>query len=63
MSCQEARAMKLFLPLLVLAAAHAARAHDGHGQTALSHWHASDVLGFILAAAVAAGILWWRGRK
>jgi urease subunit beta len=47
MSCQEARAMKLFLPLLVLAAAHAARAHDGHGQTALSHWHASDVLGFI----------------
>ena len=55
--------MRLFLPLLALAAAHAARAHEGHGQAGASQWHASDVLGFILIAAVATGIVWWRGRK
>ena len=43
--------------------AHAARAHEGHGLAGASHWHASDVLGFILIAAVATGIVWWRGRK
>ena len=55
--------MRLLLPLLTLAAAHAAHAHEGHGLDGASHWHASDVLGFILVAAVAAGIVWWRGRK
>ncbi len=55
--------MRLFLPLLILAAAHAARAHEGHGLPGPSHWHASDALGFIVAAVMAAGIFWWRGRK
>ena len=55
--------MRLFLPMLAIAAAHAARAHEGHGLPGPSHWHASDVLGFVALAAIVAGIAWWRGRK
>ena len=55
--------MRLTLPLLALAAVHSAHAHEGHGLPGSSHWHASDVLGFVLIAAVAAAIVWWRGRK
>jgi len=39
-----------------------AAAHEGHG-LANPHWHASDLLGPLLLVAVAAGALWWRGRK
>jgi hypothetical protein len=56
-------AMRFFLPLLILAAAHAARAHEGHGLPGPSHWHASDVLGFVALAGVVAAIAWWRGKK
>jgi hypothetical protein len=28
-----------------------------------SHWHATDVLGFVLVAAIAAGAAWWIRRK
>ena len=55
--------MRRILPLLALAAAQVAQAHEGHGLPGSSHWHASDVLGFVLIAAVAAGIAWWRRRK
>lgn len=37
-------------------------AHEGHG-FANPHWHASDLFGLLLVAAVAAGVWWWRGRK
>ena len=39
-----------------------AAAHEGHG-FANPHWHASDLFGLLLVAAVAAGVWWWRGRK
>ncbi|WP_128002076.1 hypothetical protein [Piscinibacter defluvii] len=39
-----------------------ATAHEGHG-LANPHWHASDLFGLLLVVAVAAGVLWWRGRK
>ena len=55
--------MRLFLPLLILAAAHAARAHEGHGLPGPSHWHASDALGFVAVVALALGVAWWRGKK
>ena len=35
----------------------AAQAHEGHGFQALSHWHASDALGFVALAAVVA-VVW-----
>ncbi|WP_342129061.1 hypothetical protein [Hydrogenophaga sp. OTU3427] len=40
-----------------------ALAHDGHGLFG-SHWHASDALGFVAVAALAAAFLWFtRGGK
>jgi hypothetical protein len=39
----------------------AALAHDGHGLFG-SHWHATDVLGFVAAGAVVAAAVWF-GRK
>jgi hypothetical protein len=38
-----------------------AHAHDGHGLFA-SHWHATDVLGFI-ALALGLSIAWWMTKK
>ena len=44
--------------------AGAAHAHDGHGLLGSSHWHATDVLGFVLIAlAVAAAVWFGRGGK
>jgi hypothetical protein len=40
----------------------AAQAHEGHGLPGSSHWHATDTLLLIGAAAVAAA-LWWSRRK
>ena len=38
-------------------------AHDGHGLFG-SHWHASDVLGFVGVAVLAAAFVWYtRGGK
>jgi hypothetical protein len=49
--------------LLVLAGLPcAAFAHDGHGLGG-THWHATDVLGFVAVALVAAAAVWWSGRK
>lgn len=40
----------------------AAHAHDGHGLGG-AHWHATDTVGWLAAAAIAAGALWWSRRK
>lgn len=37
-------------------------AHDGHGHTG-SHWHATDVWGFVAVAAALAVALFLGGRK
>ena len=52
---------KLFL-LLTSAIATAAIAHDGHGLGGSAHWHASDALGFVIAAALVAGAVYF-GKK
>ncbi len=44
----------LLLPALALA-------HEGHGLGG-THWHASDVLGFVVGAVVA-GLILWQLRK
>jgi hypothetical protein len=56
-------AMKSLLSLLAGAAAPlVASAHDGHGAAGATHWHATDVLGFVL---VGGAVVWavWRGRR
>ena len=51
----------IFLPLVL---AHgAALAHEGHGFQMLSHWHASDALGFVALAAVVAVVWSYFNRK
>jgi hypothetical protein len=37
-------------------------AHEGPGGPG-SHWHATDVLGFIAATVAVGAMLWWHGRK
>ena len=39
-----------------------ALAHPGHGTDAASHWHATDLWGFVVVAAVGAA-LWFNRRK
>ena len=51
----------IFLPLVL--APGAALAHDGHGLQTLSHWHASDALGRLALAAVAAAAWSFFNRK
>lgn len=46
-----------------LLAVHTAHAHEGHGLPGLSHWHSTDVLGFVVVAALIAGVVWFKGRK
>ncbi len=51
------------LPLYALAAApFATLAHDGHG-LGPGHWHATDVWGFVAAAAVGIAAIWFMRRK
>ena len=57
------RLLHALLPLPLLLAAGAAAAHEGHGMPGTSHWHASDVLGIVLAVLAAAGAWWWIRRK
>ncbi|MCV0437293.1 MAG: hypothetical protein K5880_01570 [Hydrogenophaga sp.] len=56
--------MRPFSTLLIAAlSATSALAHEGHGLFG-SHWHATDALGFIGAAAVIALAIWFTsGRK
>ena len=37
-------------------------AHDGHGLGGITHWHATDVLGFVVAAALVAVAVYF-GKK
>ena len=53
-------APKLLLVTLINLATTAAFAHNGHG-LAGTHWHATDVLGFV-AAALAVGVAVWLSR-
>ena len=46
-----------------LMAVQTAHAHEGHGLPGLSHWHSTDVLGFVVVAALIAGVVWFKGRK
>ncbi len=39
-----------------------AHAHSGHGQAG-SHWHATDLFGFLAGLALVGAVLWWRGRE
>jgi hypothetical protein len=56
--------MKTRLALLALAAPPlCALAHEGHGQPGAFHWHPTDALGFALALAIVAGMVWWSRRK
>jgi hypothetical protein len=37
-------------------------AHEGHGLPGSSHWHVSDVLGFVVALGVIGAMIWLNGR-
>ena len=54
--------MRTAIAWLVLTATSTAFAHEGHGLGSGSHWHASDVWGYIALAAVLA-VTWWAGRR
>jgi hypothetical protein len=43
--------------------AGSAQAHEGHGLPGVSHWHASDAMGYGVLAAVVAAALWSTRRK
>jgi hypothetical protein len=55
--------LRCIAALATVPIAAAAHAHEGHGLGGFSHWHATDVLGFLAALAAAAGLVWWHGRK
>jgi hypothetical protein len=51
---------------LILCAAMAhmpALAHEGHDMPGVSHWHSTDVVGFVALAALIACAIWMKGRK
>jgi len=53
---------KHFAALGGLVGAGLAQAHEGHGPSGWSHWHASDV-GVLLALAAAIGLGLWLSRR
>ena len=55
--------MKHSLTALLAVAAGLAQAHEGHGLPGVSHWHASDSVGYVVLAAVVAAALWSTRRK
>ena len=54
--------MKTISLMLVSAIGTAALAHDGHGLGGSAHWHATDALGFVVAAALIAAAFYF-GQK
>jgi hypothetical protein len=52
--------IKLIAIQAIITPATSIYAHDGHSLTG-SHWHASDVFGFVILAA-AIGLTLWFGR-
>jgi uncharacterized protein HemY len=56
--------MKRFIFLLLpTLASTLASAHEGHGIEGASHYHATDVWGFVALAIVAAVVWWFSGRN
>jgi hypothetical protein len=49
------------LSSLLLGLTAAAQAHEGHGLPGTSHWHSTDVIGYVLAAGIGAAL--WFSRK
>lgn len=47
---------KILLSLLAVSAS-IAQAHKGHGMVS-SHWHATDVMGYVLLALLVGAYLW-----
>jgi hypothetical protein len=58
---KQLRTLPLFLTSAY--AALPAWAHEGHGMPGLTHWHASDVLGFAIIIGLIAAAIWFRGGK
>jgi len=54
---------KHLTPLALLAGSGLASAHETHGLTGASHWHATDALMFVGLGAVVAVSLWLARRK
>ena len=54
--------MKTLTGLVMALTAPLALAHEGHGLTP-PHWHATDVLGFVVLGVVVAAALWASRRK
>jgi hypothetical protein len=54
--------MKKVTCMLMSAIGTAAFAHDGHGLGISAHWHATDTLGFVVAAALIA-VAFYFGKK
>ena len=52
----------LTISLALTQLANTAMAHDGHGLGGSTHWHASDALGFVIAAALVAAAFYF-GKK
>ncbi len=40
-----------------------ALAHEGHGLPGAAHWHSTDVIGYVLAAAILGALWLTRGGK
>ena len=60
---KTARTISLPLASLALTTlAQTAFAHDGHGLVSTHHWHATDALGFVVAAALVAVAVYF-GKK
>ena len=54
---------KCLVALLSGALTHwGAQAHEGHGLAGSAHWHATDTLGF-LGVAVVAAVVWFIGKN
>ena len=53
--------MQRFISLVSLVPAWA-MAHEGHGIEGASHYHATDVWGFLALVGVIA-VMWWMGRN
>jgi len=54
--------MQRFVISLLCCLAWSANAHEGHGMEGASHYHASDVWGFVVALCIGLAIWWSNGR-